>query len=122
MAQARTKRQKKKNPLPSARDYQLVVYWSPEDDAFLAEAPELPGCVTHGRTESEALDRGRDAIVSWLEAADEFDVPLPTPTRDFSGQFVVRIGKGLHRDLVTRARVEKLSLNQFVQSVLRRAV
>jgi predicted RNase H-like HicB family nuclease len=115
-------RRGKRDVISSAKDYQLVVYWSDEDRAYLAEAPELPGCVTHGRTEAEALKKGRDAIVSWLEAAEEFEAPVPTPTRDFTGQFVVRIGKTLHRDLVKKAEVDHLSLNQLVQSILRRAV
>ena len=119
MAKPKTKR---RPSLPDPASYQLVVYWSDEDQAFLAEAPELPGCVTHGATEKLAVERGRDAIVSWLETASEFEVPIPTPIRDFSGQFVVRIGRGLHRDLVKKAQAEDLSLNQLVQQILRRAV
>ena len=67
-------------------------------------------------------ENGRDAIVSWLEAADEFKVPVPAPTKDYSGQFVVRLGKSLHRDLVRKAMAEGLSLNQLVQNLLRKAV
>ena len=106
----------------AANEYQLVLYWSKEDEVYLAEAPDLSGCITHGATEEEALANGRDAIVSWLEAADEFKIPVPTPTKEFSGQFVVRIGKSLHRDLVKKAQAEGVSLNQFVQAALNKAV
>jgi predicted RNase H-like HicB family nuclease len=116
------KKKKKINPITMAKEYQLIVYWSEEDEAFLAEAPELNGCITHGETEKEALKNGRDAIVSWLEAAEEFKIPIPAPNKDFSGQFVVRLGKSLHRDLVKKALAEGLSLNQLVQNLLRKAV
>lgn len=116
------KKKKKFNPETMAKNYQLIVYWSEEDQAYLAEAPELNGCISHGKTEEEAIENGRDAIVSWLEAADEFKIPTPAPTKDYSGQFVVRLGKSLHRDLVRKALAEGLSLNQLVQNLLRKAV
>ncbi len=116
------KKVKKMNLRELAKEYQLIVYWSEEDRVFLAEAPELNGCITHGKSENEAMKNGRDAILSWLEAADEFKIPTPAPTKQYSGQFVLRIGKSLHRDLVLKAQAERLSLNQFVQSLLLKAV
>ena len=98
-------KKKKLNAAQLAKEYQLFVYWSDEDEAYLAEAPELKGCMSHGKTEKEALENGRDAIISWLEAADEFKVPIPIPTKDFSGQFVVRLGKSLHRDLAKKHKL-----------------
>ena len=57
--------------------YELIIYWSAADDAFVAEVPELPGCMTHGATRDEALAMAKDAIQGWLAVAREFSDPLP---------------------------------------------
>ena len=56
--------------------YEVVLYWSDEDDAFIAEAPELPGCMAHGDTQQKALDNINDAIALWLDTAIEFGDPF----------------------------------------------
>ena len=59
--------------------YEVIIYWSNEDGAFVAEAHELPGCAAHGDTQHAALEQIRKAIDLWLETAREFGDPIPEP-------------------------------------------
>ena len=59
--------------------YEIIIFWSNEDDAFVAEVPELPGCMAHGPTQDEALSNIREAMDLWIETAKEFGDPIPTP-------------------------------------------
>ena len=59
--------------------YETIIYWSDEDEAFIAEVPELPGCMAHGGTQQEALSNACDAIELWLDTAREFGDPIPEP-------------------------------------------
>lgn len=59
--------------------YEIIIYWSDEDQAFLAEAPELPGCMVHGDSYEEALHNVRDVMTFWLDVAREQNDPIPTP-------------------------------------------
>ena len=59
--------------------YEIIIYWSAEDDAFVAEVPELPGCMAHGATQEEALGNAKDAARLWLDTAKEFGDSVPEP-------------------------------------------
>ena len=59
--------------------YEVIIYWSKEDDAFIAEVPELPGCAAHGATQESALGNAQDAIRLWIDTAKEFGDPVPEP-------------------------------------------
>jgi predicted RNase H-like HicB family nuclease len=59
--------------------YEIVIYWSEEDQVFLAEVPELPGCLAHGDTAQEALAQAQEATALWIDAAREFGDPVPEP-------------------------------------------
>ena len=59
--------------------YEVIIYWSSEDSAFVAEVPELPGCSAHGDTQEEALAQAQVAIHLWLDTAKEFGDPVPEP-------------------------------------------
>ena len=59
--------------------YEVIIYWSKEDDAYIAEVPQLAGCAAHGDSQEEALRNAQDAIGLWLEAAKEFGDPIPEP-------------------------------------------
>jgi len=59
--------------------YEIIIYWSREDDAFVAEAPELPGCMAHGKTHEAALRNAKAAIRLWIKTAREFNDPIPKP-------------------------------------------
>ena len=57
--------------------YEVIIFWSDEDRAFLADVPELPGCMAHGSTHEEALRNAQDAIHLWLETAKEDGRVIP---------------------------------------------
>ena len=59
--------------------YELVVFWSAEDDAFVVEVPELPGCMAHGGTPAEALEHAEQAIDLWIETALDLGREVPAP-------------------------------------------
>ena len=59
--------------------YEIILYWSAQDLAFVAEVPELPGCVAHGDTQESALANAQQAIGLRLDAAREFGEPIPEP-------------------------------------------
>lgn len=59
--------------------YEIIIYWSNEDEAFVAEVPELPGCMAHGGTQEKALKNAREAIQLWIDTAKEFGDPIPEP-------------------------------------------
>ena len=60
--------------------YEIILYWSNEDDVFIAEAPELPGCLAHGDTREDALKNIQDAMELWIDTAREFGDRAPEPT------------------------------------------
>ena len=59
--------------------YEIIIYWSEEDRAFVAEVPELPGCAAHGETQEAALANAKEAMSLWIETAKEFGDPVPQP-------------------------------------------
>jgi len=59
--------------------YQMVIYWSDEDRAYLVEVPELPGCMADGKTRQEALANAETVIQEWLETAHDLGRAVPTP-------------------------------------------
>jgi predicted RNase H-like HicB family nuclease len=59
--------------------YEIVIYWSGEDEAFIAEVPELPGCAADGATYAEALANVDVIIQEWIETAKEMGREIPEP-------------------------------------------
>ncbi|HEY4611903.1 MAG TPA: type II toxin-antitoxin system HicB family antitoxin [Bacteroidota bacterium] len=59
--------------------YEVIIYWSEEDQAFIAEVPELPGCAADGKTYREALDNVEVVIQEWIETAKESGRQIPEP-------------------------------------------
>ncbi|MBI2907541.1 MAG: type II toxin-antitoxin system HicB family antitoxin [Chloroflexi bacterium] len=59
--------------------YEVIIYWSNEDQAFVADVPELPGCMAHGQTQEAALQNVKDAMQLWIDTALEFGDPVPEP-------------------------------------------
>ena len=64
--------------------YEIVLYWSQEDDAFIAEVPELAGCMADGPTRQEALANVEVIIKEWIATAIELGRPIPEPRRQFA--------------------------------------
>ena len=59
--------------------YEIIIYWSAADQAFIAEVPELPGCAADGATYQETLANAEVVIREWLETAQELGRPIPVP-------------------------------------------
>lgn len=59
--------------------YELILYWDEMDSCYIAEVPELPGCIAHGSTYDEALTQAKEAITLWIDKAKEFGDPIPEP-------------------------------------------
>lgn len=59
--------------------YEIIIYWSQEDQAFISEIPELPGCMAHGNTQETALNNIKEAMQLWINTAKEFGDPIPQP-------------------------------------------
>jgi len=59
--------------------YKVIIYWSDEDQVFIAELPELPGCMAHGESQESALKNAQEAIQLWIDTANEFGEPVPVP-------------------------------------------
>lgn len=104
--------------------YKIDIVWDPEDKIYIAQVPELDGCMSHGKTEFEALRNVEKAISGWIVTAKEFKmhIPAPLPQKKFSGSFNVRVPKDIHRDLALKAVEKRVSLNHLVSQILSRAV
>ena len=59
--------------------YEINIYWSVDDNAFIAEVPELPGCMADGKTYQEAVTNAEVIIEDWLETAIDLGCPIPVP-------------------------------------------
>jgi predicted RNase H-like HicB family nuclease len=110
-----------------ARRYPKHVFWSDEDEGFIALAPDLPGASAFGETEAEAVAELDQAIDAWVEAARAAGNAVPTPSRPAaaslpSGKVLVRMPKGLHRRAALCAEREDVSLNQFIVACIAEAV
>lgn len=95
-----------------------------EDAAWFARVVELPGCISEGDSAEDAAGMIQDAMAGWIELAleDGRSIPEPKPREEYSGKFVVRVPRSLHRDLVEAAAKEQVSLNQYIATELARAV
>lgn len=102
-----------------SKDYPFVVYPA-EEGGFVAEIEELPGCITQGESLEEVSQRIDDARRAWIETAyeDSLEIPQPRTEEEYSGRFVIRLPKYLHRRLSEQASREEVSLNQYVLSIL----
>ena len=59
--------------------YEIIIHWSHADEAFVAEVPELPGCMAHGPSYAAALEAVHEAMTLWIDTAKEFGDPIPEP-------------------------------------------
>jgi len=59
--------------------YEIIIYWSADDVAYVAEVPELAGCMAHGKSRELALANAEAAIALWIKTAKEFGDPIPEP-------------------------------------------
>lgn len=92
----------------------------PDDGSFFIQFPDLPGCMTQVEDASDIPAVADEIRELWLESAyHDTDLPIPEPaTKEYSGKFVTRVPKTLHRDLAEAAKQEGMSLNAYVNYLL----
>jgi predicted RNase H-like HicB family nuclease len=101
------------------KNYRVVLQYDP-DGYWIAEHPELSGCKADGETAQEALSSLDISRKLWIESclANSLEVPEPQEAPQYSGRFVLRIPKSLHRELANEAEAEGVSLNSLVNNAL----
>ena len=103
-------------------DYHFTVHKLPleEGGGYLAEAFDLNGCIADGETVEEAIHNLEDAIISWVKTAQELGKEVPKPSSDscYSGKWLIRTPKSLHRNLAELSKQEGVSLNTMTISLL----
>lgn len=100
-------------------NYPVTVYRN-QTGGYVAEVEDLIGCVTEGESLDEVFTNIENIRRNWIEIQyeDGVDIPIPRSDQEYSGKFIVRLPKGLHRRLVEQARREAVSLNQYVETSL----
>ncbi len=105
----------------SQEGYQIRIVKLCEEDGggYLATVPELPGCISDGETYEEALQNVQDSIEAWIDTAKHRGQKIPEPyiyqeSDRYSGKFIIRIPKELHKELAESAEEQGISLNQLV--------
>jgi predicted RNase H-like HicB family nuclease/DNA-binding XRE family transcriptional regulator len=105
--------------LAEARQYSILIQWSPEQSIYMALVPEIPGLKTHGKTQEEALEMGVDVIGVWIDAKRSHGEPIPQPDyfyvcpKEFSAEDIREIRGRLR---VTQSRFAKM-LNVSVSTI-----
>jgi predicted RNase H-like HicB family nuclease len=64
---------------PKPNSYEMIIWWSADDEAYVVDVPELPGCMAHGATRQEAIKNAEDAIKYWIKTAKEDGQEIPHP-------------------------------------------
>ncbi len=108
-----------------ALPYTIELVKDQDEPDWFVRVKELPGCMSQGATPDEAISMIREAMELWLDGMLEEGLPIPEPAPafpDFSGKFVVRIPRSLHRKLAEQADRDEVSLNTFVTAALAEAV
>lgn len=102
--------------------YRLEILPDPEEGGYVVRYPELPGCISVGKTIQKAVRNAEDAKRAWFDATleEKNEIPLPSTEDDYSGQFKLRIPKSLHRSLAEHAKAEGTSMNQYCLYLLAR--
>ncbi|HEX6085597.1 MAG TPA: type II toxin-antitoxin system HicB family antitoxin [Thermoanaerobaculia bacterium] len=59
--------------------YEIIIFWSDEDGSFVADVPELPGCMAHGASHAEALANAEETVQLWVETAESLGRAVPQP-------------------------------------------
>jgi len=60
-------------------NYEMIIWWSDEDGAFVVDVPELPGCMAHGKTRVDAIKNAEEAIAFWVKTAKDDGLKVPEP-------------------------------------------
>ena len=105
-----------------AMSYRMEIVEDKDEGGFVVTYPDLPGCITCGKTIESAVANAADAKKAWLEAALEegIEIQEPDSLEDYSGQFKLRIPRSLHRMLAEHSKREGISMNQHCVYLLSR--
>lgn len=105
-------------------NYSLSVFWSEEDESFVALSPEFPGISAFGETYAEAVSEIESVLASSIDLcnAEGENLPEPRLLPQHSGQFRIRLPKYLHTSLVLEAERQGVSLNTLVQTYLAQSI
>jgi antitoxin HicB len=113
-------------------EYYLKLPWTKEfidngDGSYFAKIKELKGCMTEGKDLLDANNMLDDALKCWLEVAIEKNISIPEPGKEadlnqFSGKFLVRVPKSIHKALIEKAHQENVSLNAMVNCIIARSI
>ena len=95
--------------------YKLEIIPDTEESGYVTSYPELPGCITCGKTIADAVANAEDAKKAWLTAAieDGIEIAEPETVDSYSGQFKLRLPKTLHKTLAEDSKKEGVSMNQY---------
>lgn len=98
-----------------AMPYRMEIVPDTDEGGYAVRFPELRGCITCGDTLEKALSNAEDAKKEWISTAleDGIEIPDPSKSDDYSGQFRLRIPKSLHKSLSEHAQQEGISMNQY---------
>lgn len=103
-------------------NYRIELIPDKDEGGYVAYIPDLPGCISQGETEAEALKMVEEAKALWIETTLENGKQVPLPRDAFSGKLNIRIPKTLHRKLTLEAEREGISLNQEIIVALERGL
>lgn len=103
--------------------FTLNLFKYEDETIWIAESNDLKGCVGQGSTPEAAIDELNENEKIWIEAANNYDIPIPsitikTPEAEYSGKLTLRLGKTLHKVTAERAKNEGLSINQYIMIAL----
>ena len=76
--------------------YELIIYWSKDDESFVVEVPELPGCMADGQTYAEAVANAEVVIDEWVETARKLGRPIPEPRGKLAYALAMKISFLIH--------------------------
>lgn len=110
--------------MKTADRYPKLVEWSEEDQCFVGSAPGFIGPCCHGKDETEVYKELCGIVEEWVEIHEKESIPLPKSLTEkpFSGKFVLRVGKDLHKALAIGAAKSGDSLNAYCSNLLRRSI
>ena len=102
--------------------YRMEIVEDKDEGGYVVSYPDLPGCITCGKTIESAVANALDAKRTWIEAAleDGIEIYEPDSLEDYSGQFKLRIPRSLHRLLAEHSKREGISMNQYCVYLLSR--
>lgn len=105
-----------------AMSYRMEIVEDKDEGGFVVTYPDLPGCITCGKTLESAVANAADAKKAWIEAALEegIEIQEPDSLEEYSGQFKLRIPRSLHRMLAEHSKREGISMNQYCVYLLSR--